>query len=203
MDKRIKNAFDSIHAEEDLKIKTKAFLLTETQKSRQHKTLPYRRLIPVIACFLFLLIGTGGCFLYFTPAATISIDINPSIELGVNRFDKVVSVDGYNEDGKSFAGSLDVKYLHYETAVRKILSNNLITSLLSQDEFLMITVAGADEKQCGRILSGMEHCTTDHENASCHHASSDEVAAAHEAGLSYGKYRAYLELQALPPRRGG
>ena len=30
-----------------------------------------------------------------TPTAYISIDINPSLELGINRFDRIVSVEGY------------------------------------------------------------------------------------------------------------
>ena len=201
MNKKIKNAFDSIHAEDELKIKTKTFLLSNAQSNRQRKTLSYRRLVPVLACFLLLLtgFGFGGCYLYFTPSASISIDVNPSIELGVNRFDRVVSIDGYNEDGQAFADSLEVKFLHYEKAVRKILADSLIDTLLSQDEFLSITVVGPDEKQCGRILSDMEHCTGSHKNTSCHSVTSDEVNAAHEAGLSYGKYKAYLDLHRLCP----
>ena len=49
----------------------------------------------------------GGTWLYFTPTMEISVDINPSIELGVNRFDRVISVDGYNEDGQALAQLLD------------------------------------------------------------------------------------------------
>ena len=30
-----------------------------------------------------------------TPVSAVSIDVNPSIELGVNRFDRVVAVEGY------------------------------------------------------------------------------------------------------------
>ena len=36
-------------------------------------------------------------------------------------------------------------------------------------------------------------------NAYCYCAHPDEVEAAHAAGLSYGKYQAFLELQALDP----
>ena len=45
----------------------------------------------------------GKRWLYFTPIAEISIDINPSIELRVNRFDQVISVDGLNGDGQALA----------------------------------------------------------------------------------------------------
>ena len=46
------------------------------------------RLVPTLACcLLVLLAGWGGHHAYFTPSAIISIDVNPSLELGVNRFD--------------------------------------------------------------------------------------------------------------------
>ncbi|MDE7227674.1 MAG: helix-turn-helix transcriptional regulator [Treponemataceae bacterium] len=38
---------------------------------------------------MVLFVGAG---LYLTPTAQISIDITPSLELGINRFDNVVSV---------------------------------------------------------------------------------------------------------------
>ena len=31
--------------------------------------------------------------------AVISVDVNPSIELSINRFDRVIDVEGYNADG--------------------------------------------------------------------------------------------------------
>lgn len=199
MNKRIKEAFDNIHAEEELKMKTKAFLLSKTQKAEKSKWIPHKRLIPVLACLVFLFFGFGGYWIYFTPAATISIDVNPSIELGVNRFDKVVSIEGYNEDGRTFANSLNIKYMNYEEAVQQILASDSIAVLLSQNELLTITVVGPDEKRCEKILSDMESCTNEHANTYCHCAASDEVAAAHEAGLSYGKYKAFLELQTVNP----
>ena len=42
-------------------------------------------------------------------------------------------------------------------------------------------------------------CTQGQRNTVCCSASHAEVGEAHGAGLSYGKYRAFLELQALDP----
>lgn len=44
----------------------------------------------------------GGTYAYAktTPAAYVSVDINPSVELGVNSFGKVISAQAYNEDGQ-------------------------------------------------------------------------------------------------------
>ena len=57
----------------------------------------------------------------------------------------------------------------------------------------------ADNEQSQRILAGVERCTQEHQNAHCYAMTPNEAEAAHECGLSYGKYRAFLELQALDP----
>lgn len=61
-----------------------------------------------------------GSWLYFTPTAAISIDINPSIELEVNRFGRVLSVTGYNDDGRVLADSLPIKHLGYADAAEQV-----------------------------------------------------------------------------------
>ena len=49
------------------------------------------------------------------------MDINPSIELSVNRFDRVIAVTGFNEDGQVLSRELDVKYKDYAQAVEQVL----------------------------------------------------------------------------------
>ena len=199
MNDRIKDAFDQIHAEDELKIRTKAFLASRMSGHSRPRVARYRRLIPAAVCLFFLLAGFGGYWAYFMPVAAISIDINPSLELGVNRFDRVVSVEGYNEDGRELASSLKVKYMDYEEAINQVLASESVTGLLSQDQVLTIAVIGQDEERCGRMLSHIESCTQGHENTYCYSAHPQEVAKAHEMGLSYGKYRAFLMLQSLDP----
>ena len=74
-----------------------------------------------------------------------------------------------------------------------------VAALLERGEVMTIAVVGAGTAQCERILASMESCTAEEENAYCYFAQKEEVAAAHQAGLSYGKYRAFLEAQALDP----
>lgn len=199
MNDKLKETFDLIHAEEDLKDKTKAFLAKETHGYKKSKHFGIQKLIPVAVCFLLLLIGWGGYHIYFTPTSTISIDINPSLELGVNRFDKVISVKGYNEDGEQLASSLSVNNMDYKNAVEEIMENTSIAEYLSQDEIISIAVVGDDQEQSERIVSSMRLYTSDQSNAYCYAADTEEVALAHEVGLSYGKYKAFLEVQALDP----
>ena len=84
--------------------------------------------------------------MYFVPTAVISIDINPSIELEINRFNKVVQVKNYNKDGEELSEELDIRFLNYSQAVENILNNTTIINLLSQDELLSITVISNQEQ---------------------------------------------------------
>ncbi len=193
---RFQEAFDQIHAEKELKDKTKAVV---AQKMRRHAGRGAAGRFSAAFAVAYLLLVLAGGWVYFTPTAEISIDINPSIELGINRFDKVISATGYNEDGRELAASADVKFMDYAQAVERILSSESITKLLSQGEAVTIAVVGPNVEQRGRMLSDMESCTAGQRNAYCYSADPEEVAAAHGMGLSYGKYRAFLEAQALDP----
>ena len=197
MNDRLKEAFDQIHAEEELKERTRAFLAKEME--RRSRSGSRRRLVPALACVLVLLLGLGGFGFFLTPTSVISIDVNPSLELGINRFGRVVSVVGYNDDGETLARSLDVNFMTYTEAVEAILASQQLASYLTQDGVVAIAVAGADADQTEQMLVQLRSCTEDRENTHCYSTDLEEVASAHDAGLSCGKYRAYLELLALDP----
>ena len=90
MDERIKEAFEQVRAESGLKDRTKAYVSRKTGSYRRAGTAKYKVLASAFACVALLLFG--GYWLYFTPTVEISIDVNPSIELGVNRFNRIVSL---------------------------------------------------------------------------------------------------------------
>lgn len=199
MNDRIKSAFAQVQAGEELKDKTREFLADKTRGyTGQRRFWPQRIAFcqPIVSAALCLLILVfGGHWFYFTPTAKISIDVNPSLELGINRFDRVVAVEAYNEDGQALAASLDIRFMGYQEAVSRILENEKVAALLSQDEILTITVMESKGVQSTRILSDMESCAAGHQNTYCYSADSREVAPAHDHGMSCGKYRAFLELQ--------
>lgn len=199
MNNAFKELFSPIQAEETLKDHTKEFLAEKTQGYTKARAVKRKYSFCAAACVCFLVMLFGGRWLYFTPIAAISIDINPSMEMSINRFERVISVTGFNEDGRKLSSMLDVKYKSYTDAIEQILHDDSITVLLSGNEIMTITVIGPDGQQSEKILSGVEACTMRQDNAYCYFVTSEEVAAAHETGLSCGKYRAFLELQRLAP----
>lgn len=196
MHEELRAALDSVHAEPALKAAAKAAVAREVRR-RQRPVRPLRLALATAACAAAVVLG--GRWLYFTPTAHISIDINPSLELGINRLDRVISVQGWNDDGTALAETLDLENLTYTDAVETILSTDTIETLLAQDAVVEIGVIGEDDTHCEELLAGVQACTDDRQNAHCYRADTHEVEEAHDCGLSYGKYRAYQELAALDP----
>ena len=199
MDDKIKAAFGAVRADEKLKSKTRAFISQKTHGYTVRGAVNYRRILPAGAVCCLALILFAGLGLYFTPTARINIDINPSIELGINRFDKVVSVNPLNDDGKKLAESLDIKFTGYDEALQKILDNKSVEAMLSDNEVMTVTVIETNNAQSAEILSETRACVRGYGNVYCHSASSEEAAAARALGLPCGKYRAFLELRELDP----
>ncbi len=52
------------------------------------------------AAACFCLMTFGGWNMWQTPAGTVHMKINPEVQMEVNRFDRVVKIEGLNDDGK-------------------------------------------------------------------------------------------------------
>lgn len=188
---KLQDALEPIHATEEMKQKTISFLhreLTRRQRKR-HRALHY-----AMSCcaVLFLGCGFGGYYSYITPVSYISIDVNPSVELGLNRMDRVVTVTPYNDDGAQLVQSLSLKHKPYTEAVELLLADETLKSYLNEDALLSFTVVS---RKKDAILTGIQQCRGySQSGAQCHSADTDFMEAAHGCGLSFGKYQAFLEL---------
>ena len=196
-EKKFRDAFSQVHTEDELKAHTKNWLAQQINKKKRHSFPALRA--AAAAAFLFAAVSAGGVWLYLSPAAYISIDINPSLELGINRFDRVVSVEYFSSDGQELAEQLDIRYMDYSDALEELLSEQTVEAYLADGAVMAVTVAGSDEEKTSQILETVETCTAGHTNISCHPGDIEEIHDAHSEGLSLGKYRAYLELKALDP----
>ena len=194
MDSKLKAAFDSLQADEELKQKAWEAVEEKRKKRRSH----YGKLIPAF-CLLLLCLGFGSWRLYAAPVAHITIDINPSVELQINRWDKVVNVEGLNPDGEALAQSLSVRFWDYPQAVEEILQTPLVEEAAARGETLAVGVMGDDSQRREKMLEVISSCPGIGQNAYCYAAGTEQIKQAQEAGLSCGKYQAFLEWQALDP----
>ena len=159
MNNKIKEAFDQVHASEDLKQHTLDSIYQKTNGFQPRKTFYMRKYAVAMACCLLLFLGASGCYSYFTPVSAISIDINPSVELNINRFDRVINMNGYNKDGEKLADTINVRFLKYSDAIEKILSSEELKPYLIPEHLISVTVAGEDEEQNEKMLENVESAT--------------------------------------------
>lgn len=188
---KIQKAFNAISADDSLKQSTLTFLQKERKKREKRFRYVYRY-AAACAVMLAVVFGMGSYRILNTAVSYISIDINPSFELELNRFNNVVEAAAYNDDGTEFLKNIDLKGKSYTEAIDSLLKNQEFISLLEENNRLDFTVV-SDKKD--EIMYGIQGCEEYGKyNGYCHGADSDFALQARECGLSVGKYKAYTEL---------
>ncbi len=69
-------------------------------ENRKKNALSWNRIASIAAVFVVLLLTGGSVYAWFTPYQHINIDINPSVKLTGNRFNRIIGVKGLNSDGE-------------------------------------------------------------------------------------------------------
>ena len=193
----IHDAFDSIRADEELKGSTRQFLLEQRGGGGVYSHRPGISKMLVTVCILLLfVVGAGGYSWMQAPVSYVSIDVNPSVELALNRLDRVVGITAFNADGAALVEGLSLKGKKYTDAVNLIVDGTVMRAYLSDDAELVFTVA-APGMRSSKLQAGIAQCHSSGEH-NCYSVSADIglVSVAHEYGFSLGKYHAYLQLSA-------
>ncbi len=191
----IQKGMENIRATEEMKRNTLHYL--EAQRDRKYRgifqRMPYRALCYAMAVIcIFILTGTGGYSVYSRPVSYISIDVNPSIELAVNRFDRVVSATGYNADGEDILQHVSLENISYLQAIDRLLQDAYYSRFLNRDSPLVVTVVSEhSDTMLEQINRNDTFQSLDAKTYSSDTACMEE---AHQHEMSFGKYRAFLEL---------
>lgn len=195
MTNKIQDAFKDIQADKNLRESTKKFLSAKRRKRVWDVySLAFQRVFAAVCMVLVVAAGVKGYSWVQTPVSYVSIDINPSIELELNRFDKVVAVTAYNEEAEDILDGLSLKGRRYTDAIQIIVRSKAMQNYLKKESELYFTVAADSSYKC-KIEAGVEHCCghIGHKAKSVR-ADIELVSEAHSRGLSLGKYYAYLQL---------
>lgn len=193
---RIKEAFSEIKAEDELKKATSEFIANKrSQVSRPQKNII--RYYLAAAAVVILTLAVGIYEMWFVPVTIVSIDVNPSMEIQVNRLDRIVSANAYNDDGTKILNSLSIDGKKYEDAINTVLQDEKFSQYLNADSLLTFTVASKDEDEVISQINGCLNSTG--QKGVCVKSSSEAVDEAHSLGLSLGKYQAYLEISEYDP----
>jgi len=111
--------------------KGRIFMMTTTKKRKT-----WAAQLTAIAACLCLIVGAGIGFQTYrmnrTVAATVSLDVNPSIELQINRKERVLDVIPLNEDGKVIVGNMDFSGSSLDVAVHALIGSMLRNGYLNE-----------------------------------------------------------------------
>ena len=203
MNKKLQGAFDTIQASERLKRAARASIRRRTfdygrqiTQYRQHR----RRLAAGLLSLVLILSGAG---VWFLPATSIAVDINPSIELKVNALDRVIALKGKNEDGLEVAKHLDVTGMPYDEAVQRILISEELSPYLENGSMISISmVGGGSDVHAEEMLSKVicrAYALAGDENVFYCQTDKETLEAAREAGLCIIRYLAWQHLLEADP----
>lgn len=193
----IHRSFEKIKAEEELKEKTREAVLKRLDERPRQKRGIYRFSVALAAAAFVLFFGIGSYQIYFSESSYIDLDVNPSIELSVNRFERVIRVSAYNQDGKEVLSGLNLKHKSYKDAVSILLKKIKKKGYLKKDGIISVTVQGKKSVKSSEIKelhTEIDQCVSGHE-VEVYAVSKTVKKKSHHWNVSPAKYLAIKELQ--------
>lgn len=157
-------------------------------------------LMPIAACFVFVFILIGGMLgLGNENYQTVYIDVNPSVALNVNRFDKVSSVEYLNEDAEKALSSVKLKGLTAEDALEKMIDAYDDAGYFENGAEIYISAVSEKNKNYDKLLSKMQERAEKVKgkrgySVNVNKLTAEDRTVAKEYDISPGKYRVISEI---------
>lgn len=107
-----------------------------------------KRVFPRLAAACLLLVLFGGSFfayIWFSVKAILSIEVNPSVALSINRYERVIDARAMNSDGDDLLDELSLKGLKLETAMDALMGAMNRKGYLQDGGNIHLFVDGKDE----------------------------------------------------------
>ncbi len=138
-----------------------------SQKTRNTTPLPMMRYASVAAIFVVaILLSVVFYSQNIAVFAVVTLDINPSVEVQLNRQNKVIGIEAMNEDGESLL-DVDVKGLSIDEAIGLLVAEAEMDGFIKDDEdaFIAVTTVAkkGDEAQVVEEIQGLIDSALDKE----------------------------------------
>jgi len=142
---------------------------------------------------LFLLVFTFFSTIKYDQAyAVVSLDINPSIQIEADSKQRIIKVEGVNDDGKKIDLG-DIKDISLDEGIQKIKEKLVEKNYLDSNKEVLVGVAfikNDDTTNYEQELQTAIRTTFDTEEITYVKADKEEVAEAKTEGISLGRYKA-------------
>jgi hypothetical protein len=101
------------------------------------KESPFYKYALTAATLAFLVFFSSTAYAYYTPVSSVVVDINPSIRLDLNRWNRIIKSTPLNEDGKKVLSELKVQNKSLNDGLDSIVvqakKDNFIDSTYTED----------------------------------------------------------------------
>lgn len=111
------------------------------------------------ACLCVMVMG-GGAFRYQYQnrriESVIGIDVNPSVELSINRKDKVLNAQALNEDAEEVMEGMDLEGVDLNVAVNAVIGSMVTHGYLDDlDNAILVTVSNDSISKASRLRTSV------------------------------------------------
>ena len=141
--------------------------------------------------------------MYATTYGTVSMDVNPSIEYTINRFDRVLRVTGVNEDGQAVLDAMDKKQLLHKTineALIATVSQLEADGYWNEEENTVVLSSGTgNDEHSAALAASLEEQFSSQTEVYSTAVTREEIASAHEKGMTAGRMRLLDEIERKEP----
>jgi len=108
-------------------------------------------------CFLVMIFVSGWFVQNRVSDSTITMDVNPSIEIVTNKKDKVISLIALNEDARDITRGIDYKDAKLKDTVNALISSLISNGYLASDKrSILLSIKNKDSKKADAILSSLD-----------------------------------------------
>ena len=204
------DGLDMSHIEKDnilAKAKQEIYFGAEaTEQKKEKSSFPLlftkKRLIPMIAgAALAFTICIGMIGVYNENFQTVYIDINPSVALKLNRFERVIGVEFLNEDAKALLSDTKLVGCDAKAALQTVIDACDSAGYVKDDSEIYISAAAKEEKTSEKLLKKLKgHAEAMREDDSetysvnTYNAKKGEKKEFEKESLSPAKYNAIKEI---------
>lgn len=131
--------------------KGQVIIMEETKKNK--KTLKY--LMAAAVCLVFVMGGGFGLKAYrvnYRVDSTVSLEVNPSLQILVNEKEKVLDVKALNRDGEIVIGDMDLSHSDVNVAVNALVGSMLRNGYLNDLANSILISVDNDDSAKGALL---------------------------------------------------
>lgn len=154
-ERRLAQAMGTLRPETDFDTVAGAIPAPATEADAVIHRRSLRRYVAAVAACLVALLAVGGVVYhrqYHRVETVIDIDVNPGIELSINRAARVLTAEAVNSDGRKVLKDLKLKRKPLSEAVDIIFEEMVAQGyVMGEDSCILVTVQNADGDTADRI----------------------------------------------------